>query len=85
MSCRPNRLRRFVGRLRRSVARLLGLDPPLEPPSDWGRFEPALVPVGPRGSGPRAGAVALELPTNDDPLVYPTETDAVGTDDDLTL
>jgi hypothetical protein len=85
MSCRPSRLRRLVRRVRRSVARLLGLDPPLAPPNDWGRFEPALVPVGPPSSGPRTGSVALELPRHDDPLVYPTETDAVGKDDDLTI
>jgi hypothetical protein len=84
MSCRrPGPVLLAFAAVRRRLARLLGLEPPLAPPDDWGWFEPALVPAGPRGTAPRAGAVALELPREPDPFVYPTETDAVGKDDDL--
>ena len=37
------------------------------------------MPKGPPRRPLPATAAALELPTEDDPLAYPTETDAVGT------
>jgi hypothetical protein len=40
--------------------------------------EDSLVPVGPPRKPVPAAAAALEPPTEPDPLVYPTETDAVG-------
>ena len=36
------------------------------------------MPVGPPRRPLPGAAAALELPTDPDPLVYPTETDAVG-------
>ncbi len=39
--------------------------------------EDDLVPVGPPRRPLPAAAAALELPTDPDPQVYPTETDAV--------
>jgi hypothetical protein len=64
---------------------LLGFAQPLDPPADWGWFERALVPAGAPQGGPRADAAALEIPTEPDPLVYPTETEAIGKDDDRAL
>jgi hypothetical protein len=81
MGCKRGRVRRLLA----AVRRLLGFEQPLEPPAEWGWFEPALVPSGPRPHGPRSSAATLELPTELDPLVYPTETDAVGKDDDPAL
>jgi hypothetical protein len=52
-----------------------GTDPPSDP--RW-PFEGALVPAGPPRRDPPAGAVALQPPSEPDPRVYPTETDAVG-------
>ena len=78
MSCkRPGPIRRAWAFLRRRAARLLGHEPRELPPLDWGD-EPALVPIGPPRRPLPAGAVALEIPTEPDPLVYPTETEAVG-------
>ena len=44
----------------------------------WPDEEDDLVPVGPPRRPLPGAAAALELPTEPDPLVYPTETDAVG-------
>ena len=48
------------------------------PPEPWAPEEDALVPVGPPRKPLPAAAAALEPPAEPDPLVYPTETDAVG-------
>jgi hypothetical protein len=73
-----SRIRRFWRAVRRRIPGLRPSDPPPEDP--WAPEEDALVPVGPpRGPQP-AAAAALEPPTELDPLVYPTETDAVGTE-----
>lgn len=73
----------------RSLARLLSLgargrdDPrPFEPPPD---DEDALVGVGGPRRRPPSAAVALEPPVDPDPLEYPIETDAAGSDEDHTL
>ena len=58
-----------------------------EPPDLRGPDEEALVPSGPPRRPSPAAAAALDLPTEPDPLVYPTETEAVGEaaeDDDET-
>jgi hypothetical protein len=69
------------GRLRRLWNRLLGRS---EPPPDhpWLDDEDALVPAGPPRRPAGAAAVGLDPPSEPDPLVYPTETDAVGRLDD---
>jgi hypothetical protein len=75
---KPGRIRRFWRTVRRRIPGLRPSDPPPEGP--WAPEEEALVPVGPpRGPQP-AAAIALEPPTEPDPLVYPTETEAVGTE-----
>jgi hypothetical protein len=72
------RLRRFWRAVRR---RIPGLRPSDAPPEDpWAPEDDALVPVGPPRRPQPAAAAALEPPTEPDPLVYPTETDAVGTE-----
>jgi hypothetical protein len=77
MRSRPGRLRRFWRAVRRRIPGLRPSDPPPEP---WSGEENALVPVGPPRKPLPAAAAALEPPTEPDPLVYPTETDAVGTE-----
>jgi hypothetical protein len=73
---KQGRIRRFWRSVRR---RIPGLHPPDPPPEDpWAPEEEALVPVGPPRRPRPAAAAALEPPTELDPLVYPTETDAVG-------
>ena len=49
-----------------------------EPPDLRGPDEDALVPSGPPRRPAPTAAAALDLPTEPDPRVYPTETDAVG-------
>jgi hypothetical protein len=71
------RISRFWRAVRR---RIPGLRPSDPPPEDWAPEEDALVPVGPPRRPQPAAATALEPPTEPDPLVYPTETDAVGTE-----
>jgi hypothetical protein len=72
------RIRRLWTAVRRRIPGSRPFDPPPEDP--WAPEEDTLVPVGPpRGPRP-ATAVALEPPTEPDPLVYPTETDALGTE-----
>jgi hypothetical protein len=74
---RPGRLRRAW----RAVRRFLGRSqPPPEPP--WLDDEPDLVPVGPPRRPRPAASAAVEPPTEPDPLVYPTQTDAVGREDE---
>ena len=77
MRSRPGRFRRFWRAIRRRIPGLRPSDPPPEP---WSGEEDALVPVGPPHKPRPAAAAALEPPTEPDPLVYPTETDAVGTE-----
>jgi hypothetical protein len=72
------RFRRFWRAVRRRIPGLRPSDPPPENP--WAPEEDALVPVGPPRRPQPAAAAALEPPTEPDPLVYPTETDAVGTE-----
>jgi hypothetical protein len=76
MEGRSGRFRRLWSAVRRRLPRLRGFDPPPDP--RWPPFEPSLVPTGPPLRDPPAGAVALEPPSEPDPRVYPTETDAVG-------
>ena len=76
MEKRPGRLRRFWRATRRRIPGLRGSEPPPEP--RWPDEEDDLVPVGPPRRPLPGAAVALELPVDPDPLVYPTETDAVG-------
>jgi hypothetical protein len=76
MEKRPGRLRRFWRATRRRIPGLRGSEPPPEP--RWPDEEDDLVPVGPPRRLLPGAAAALELPTDPDPLVYPTETDAVG-------
>ena len=76
MEKRPGRLRRFWRATRRRIPGLRGSEPPPEP--RWPDEEDDLVPVGPPRRPLPGAAAALELPTDPDPLVYPTETDAVG-------
>ena len=76
MEKRPGRLRRFWRATRRRIPGLRGSEPPPEP--RWPDKEDDLVPVGPPRRPRPGAAAALELPTDPDPLVYPTETDAVG-------
>jgi hypothetical protein len=75
MKKRPGRLRRFWRATRRRIPGLRGSDPP-EP--RWPDEEDDLVPVGPPRRPLPGAAAALELPIDPDPLVYPTDTDAVG-------
>jgi hypothetical protein len=77
MRSRPGRLRRFWKAVRRRIPGLRPSDPPEDP---WAPEEDALVPVGPPRKPMPAAAATLETPTEPDPLVYPTETDAVGTE-----
>jgi hypothetical protein len=76
MEKRPGRLRRFWRATRRRIPGLRGSEPPPEP--RWPDEEDDLVPVGPPRRPLPGAAAALELPADPDPLVYPTETDAVG-------
>jgi hypothetical protein len=76
MEKRPGRLRRFWTATRRRIPGLRGSEPPREP--RWPDEEDDLVPVGPPQRPLPGAAVALEVPTESDPQVYPTETDAVG-------
>ena len=76
MEKRPGRLRRFWRATRRRIPGLRGSEPPPEP--RWPDEEDDLVPVGPPRLPLPGAAAALELPSGPDPLVYPTETDAVG-------
>jgi hypothetical protein len=76
MEKRPGRLRRFWRATRRRISGLRGSEPPAE--QRWPDEEDDLVPVGPPRRPLPGAAAALELPTDPDPLVYPTETDAVG-------
>jgi hypothetical protein len=78
MTKRPGRFRRFWRAVRRRMPGLRSSDPPPEDP--WAPEEHALVPVGPPRKPQPAAAAALEAPTEPDPLVYPIETDAVGTE-----
>ena len=78
MRSRPRRLRRFWGAVRRRIPGLRPSDPPPEDPRAPEEY--ALVPVGPPRKPQPAAAAALEPPTEPDPLVYPIETDAVGTE-----
>jgi hypothetical protein len=78
MTKRPGRLRRFWRTVRRRIPGLRPSDPPSEDP--WAPEEDALVPVGPPRRPLPAAAAALEPPAEPDPLVYPTETDAVATE-----
>jgi hypothetical protein len=75
MKERPGRLRRWRA-TRRRIPGLRGTEPPPEPrrPDE----DDDLVPVGPPRRPRPAAAAALELPTEHDPQVYPTETDAVA-------
>jgi hypothetical protein len=74
---RRGRLRRLWAAVKKRLPGLRGWEPPEAP---WFPDEPALVPVGPpRGPLP-ASSVALEPPSDPDPLEYPVETDAVGRD-----
>jgi hypothetical protein len=75
---KPGRFRRFWRAVRGRIPGLRPSDPPAEPP--WAPEEDALVPVGPPRKPLPAAAAALEPPTEPDPLVYPTETDAIGTE-----
>jgi hypothetical protein len=68
-------MRRFWRAVRRRIPGLRPSDPPPEP---WAPEEDSLVPVGPPRKPLPAAAAALEPPTEPDPLIYPTETDAVG-------
>ena len=77
MRSKPGRFRRFWRAVRRRVPGLRKPDPPSEP---WAPEEDALVPLGPPRKPPPAAAAALEPPTGPDPLVYPIETDAIGTE-----
>jgi hypothetical protein len=72
------RVRRFWAAVRRRIPGLRPFDPPPENPLAPG--DDALVPVGPPRKPMPAAAAALEPPSEPDPLVYPTETDAVGTE-----
>ena len=76
MEKRPGRLRRFWRATRRRIPGLRGSEPP--PGQRWPDEEDDLVPVGPPRRPLLGAAAALELPTEPDPQVYPTETDAVG-------
>jgi hypothetical protein len=76
MEKRPGRLRRFWRATRRRIPGLRGSEPP--PELRWPDEEDDLVPVGPPRRPLPGAAAALELPTDPDPQVYPTETDAVG-------
>jgi hypothetical protein len=80
MKKRPGRLRRLWRATRRRIPGLRGSEPPPAPrrPDE----EDDLVPVGPPRKPLPAAAAALEPPTEPDPQVYPTETDAVGGFDD---
>jgi hypothetical protein len=81
MRRRPGgRTRRLWQAIRRRIPGLRGGG--LAPEPDRPDEEPALVPVGPPRRRPPAAAVALEPPAEIDPLEYPTETDAVGREDD---
>ena len=71
-------LRRFWRAARRRIPGLRPSDPPEQPP--WAPEEDALVPIGPPRKPLPTAAAALEPPSGTDPLVYPTETDAVGTE-----
>jgi hypothetical protein len=75
---RRSRFRKFWRAVRRRIPGLRPSDPPPEDP--WAPEEYALVPVGPPRKPQPAAAAALEPPTEPDPLVYPIETDAVGTE-----
>ena len=80
MSSRLGRTRRLWRAVRRRLPGLRRAEPPPDP--QWPDEEPSLVPVGaPRGRPP-AASVALEPPPGVDGLEYPTETDAVGREDD---
>jgi hypothetical protein len=76
MEKRPGRLRRFWRATRRRIPGLRRSEPPPEP--RWPDAEDDLVPVGPPRRPLPAAAAALEVPTDPDARVYPTETDAVG-------
>jgi hypothetical protein len=77
MRRRPGRVRRFVHAVRRRIPWLRGGDE--RPPDPWRPEDDALVPKGPPRRRPPSVSAALEPPTDDDPLVYPTETEAVAT------
>jgi hypothetical protein len=77
MEKRPGRLRRFWRATRRRIPGLRASEPP-PPQPRWPDAEDDLVPVGPPRRPLPGAAAALELPTDADPQVYPTETDAVG-------
>jgi hypothetical protein len=78
MRSKPGRFRRLWRAVRKRIPGLRPSDPPEQPP--WAPEEDALVPVGPPRKPLPAAAAALEPPTEPDPLVYPTETDAVGSE-----
>jgi hypothetical protein len=76
MQKRPGRFRGFWRGTRRRIPGLRGSEPPPEP--RWPDEEDDLVPVGPPPRPRPAAAMTLDLPTEADAQVYPTETDAVG-------
>lgn len=78
MSSTPGRARRFWRAVKRRLPKLHRSDPPIDPP--WPSEEDSLVPVGPPRRPSPAAFAALEPPSEDDPLVYPTETDAIGSE-----
>jgi hypothetical protein len=78
MRSKPGRFRRLWRAVRKRIPGPRLSDPPPERP--WLPGEDALVPVGPPRKPLPAAAAALEPPTEPDPLVYPTETNAVGTE-----